>query len=587
MTSSRLRGIFVPGLIALSSLVLALLAWQARTVVDDAYINFRIVENFLAGNGLTYNIDERIESGTSFLWTLLLAALRWLLRPWSVDLPWLSVYAGIVSGVIALAVASLASIRFHDRATPRTGFHVWAPAGSLVVLAVKPFREFIASGLEMGLILFWIALSALVLSAAEDWRHRRRALVGGAVLMGLGPLVRPDLAVLALFMLIAFSLSQWPDWRRMLTVVGSAAAIPVTVQVWRMGYYALLVPNTALAKEAFDTRWDQGWIYLMDFVEPYWLPVALAPVACFLVLLVRATTSLGARWRLVALVAGALVHALYIVRLGGDFMHARMLLPPLFALLVPVAVWPTTPPWPRRRSRAFSWSNRLLLGSLGTWALLCGFLLRVPYEGRIDVSGIADEVPYYRNLARHPNPVTPEDYREIQFVDSVRMGEQFRAASLAGPRLLLLDGKQWPLRAGLRASVVTTGGAIGIVGFVAGPMVHVADVLGLTDPLASRLILSSRGRPGHEKVLPSEWYAARFVASQARAQAAAEYPTLNMTVDALGCPALVELQEAISAPLTARRFLENVRVAARLTSLRLDSNPELARQRFCGQSAVR
>ena len=35
---------------------------------------------------------------------------------------------------------------------------------------------------------------------------------------------------------------------------------------------------------------------------------------------------------------GAALHALYVVRVGGDFMHARFLLPTTFALLMPAAV---------------------------------------------------------------------------------------------------------------------------------------------------------------------------------------------------------------------------------------------------------
>jgi arabinofuranosyltransferase len=42
----------------------------------------------------------------------------------------------------------------------------------------------------------------------------------------------------------------------------------------------------------------------------------------------------------VVFAAVALVHALYVVRVGGDFMHVRLLMPAIFAFVAPVAVVP-------------------------------------------------------------------------------------------------------------------------------------------------------------------------------------------------------------------------------------------------------
>ena len=39
-----------------------------RWTSDDAFINFRIVENILNGDGPVYNQGIRVESGTSPLW---------------------------------------------------------------------------------------------------------------------------------------------------------------------------------------------------------------------------------------------------------------------------------------------------------------------------------------------------------------------------------------------------------------------------------------------------------------------------------------------------------------------------------------
>ena len=67
--------------------------------------------------------------------------------------------------------------------------------------------------------------------------------------------------------------------------LGGFFALPVLSEIFRMGYYGIIVPNTALAKDAGGTYWSQGWNYLVDLVAPYWLWVPLLGVAAAAVLL--------------------------------------------------------------------------------------------------------------------------------------------------------------------------------------------------------------------------------------------------------------------------------------------------------------
>ena len=50
-----------------------LIARRFDFLQDDAYITFRYIKNFITGNGLVFNIGERVEGYTTFLWTILLA----------------------------------------------------------------------------------------------------------------------------------------------------------------------------------------------------------------------------------------------------------------------------------------------------------------------------------------------------------------------------------------------------------------------------------------------------------------------------------------------------------------------------------
>ena len=66
-------------------------------------------------------------------------------------------------------------------------------------------------------------------------------------------------------------------WRPRVLIVVAGGFLPVAYQIFRMGYYGLLVPGTALAKDASGKKWSQGFVYLANFNAPYllWLPVIL------------------------------------------------------------------------------------------------------------------------------------------------------------------------------------------------------------------------------------------------------------------------------------------------------------------------
>ena len=52
--------------------VYAFLCHQLNFTQDDAYISYRYVANFLNGDGLVYNIGERVEGYTNFGWVIYL-----------------------------------------------------------------------------------------------------------------------------------------------------------------------------------------------------------------------------------------------------------------------------------------------------------------------------------------------------------------------------------------------------------------------------------------------------------------------------------------------------------------------------------
>src|SRR5204863_10164001 len=92
-------------------------------VNDDAYISFRYARNLAEHGQLVFNVGERVEGFTNFLWTVLLAGgIKLGLSPVLT-----SRSSGIAFGVGTLAVAVRLSLRL-DRDKP-SRWHLVAPLG--------------------------------------------------------------------------------------------------------------------------------------------------------------------------------------------------------------------------------------------------------------------------------------------------------------------------------------------------------------------------------------------------------------------------------------------------------------------------
>ena len=146
------------------------------------------------------------------------------------------------------------------------------------------------------------------------------------------------------------------DWKTRVLIVVAGGLLPVGYQIFRMGYYGLLVPQTALAKDASGDKWGQGLIYLGQLQQPLCAvdPRAAAdragrgpagPAQQTVVVRPRRRsrnyTWLARRVHspaavVIFMLLSGLVQALYWIRQGGDFMHGRVLLTPVFCLLTPV-----------------------------------------------------------------------------------------------------------------------------------------------------------------------------------------------------------------------------------------------------------
>jgi hypothetical protein len=429
-------------------------AWRLAWVCDDAYVSLRYARNLAHGLGLVYNAGERVEGYTNFLWTLLLGAAAALgaRAPDSLAVPVAAAMAlGLFCfGLLGLLLAAVSRRLFGTRGR----LHLPVAAGCL--LLNEQARSWATGGLETSL------LALLVLAGFGLFILRRSAawsLAAGAA-FAAATLTRPDAALLYGAVLLHWALlTRRRPQRRLWLRDGAALLAPLFLLLlpyglWRLGYYGQLLPNTYHAKSAALPYWSQGVLYVGLFLFSFHL-LYLVSFMAWRVLRPGAEEPLRE-----ALVLGgllALVHLGYVMRVGGDFMFGRFVVPvlPLLYLLLEAALRAVA----ERRVRSL-----LLAGALVATAL------PVPlFAPRHQIRGIVEERHFYELRDRWPQT-------------KGRILNHFLA--------------DLPLR-------VEIGGAQCQVAYHS-ELPFVVDGHGLTNATIARLPIERRGRPGHEKVAPVE-----------------------------------------------------------------------------------
>jgi arabinofuranosyltransferase len=433
-------------LLLLFAAVLVRTAW----VSEDAYITFRTVDNFVHGHGLTWNIDERVQTYSHPLWMLLVSAVVFLTRE-----SFFSVI--ILSLLVSLVVAVLLARRIAP--SPRE-----AALGLVCLLSSKAFVDYSSSGLENPLT--HLLLIVFLAGYFTEERTRNRLLFL-ALIASLAAVNRLDTILLYIPPLAEATFrTQAPKKIRTLAL----GFIPLFVwEAFSFVYYGFLLPNSFYAKLRTGIPAGelaaQGTSYLLNSLrmDPVTLFIIAAGIAASLVMRNR---------RSVFPAFGILLYTAYVIRIGGDFMSGRFLTAPFIVSVVLITRIPIV-------SAATAALMAIVAGGFGLAGPHPPLLSDAAYsDTKIDERGIADERGFYYQVAgllkAGRNVKLPALNRESGFAAKTRGG-------------------------------VAINGAAGYFGYFAGPAVHIVDPLGVCDALLSRLpsIQSPDWRIGHfARVVP-------------------------------------------------------------------------------------
>ena len=342
-------------------------AWINRFVQDDAFISFRYARHAAEGYGLVWNVGERVEGYTNFLWTVCLVPAYWL----GVD---------IISYTYALSLAAFGcSLVF----SYLVAAHWWqgrrAGYFAIFILGVNySFSCYGTGGLETQFVTAWVMGAILSLT---QWRvsGSGRALVGAALLSACAVMTRMD----AVLLLLPFW--WWVSgvtYRRFGSGMNGTfwcavfvGATPVVLWLlWRHHYYGAWVPNTFLIKCA-DLSLIRGGYYVGLFYLTYgfWLvlPFVWRRVKDVL------NSELGR-----TIVMACLLWTIYVIAVGGDFMEFRLMIPsfPLLAVMLAGMISGS----PQR------WKQVTALGLVGLFSILQGFdVWPQPHAGLQTIRGLS------------------------------------------------------------------------------------------------------------------------------------------------------------------------------------------------------
>lgn len=492
----------VYGMGSLLAIVTAVLVARHFTwLSDDAFISFRYADNLARGLGLVFNEGERVEGYTNLLWTLWLAVASAA----SIDLEAWSIFWSIAfhAGTVGLLCWN---------ARPGRGRALVVPAAAIVLAAHRDVAVFATSGLETAQFTFLGVAGYLTAARAA----RARAWAGAGVLFALATLCRPDGVVLFAAAALWAAAVRRPGIRPLVTFAAPFAVIVGALTAWRWTYYGDVLPNTYYAKSAELAWWEQGFFYLGLYARQYGVVVAAGALGLALAAVDRLRDRARAPAADPVLLAGMMViaYALAVARAGGDFMHARLLVP-----VTPLLLVCGESLLPRLAG------GRVRLAQLAKTAVAAATVAfwPAPVTGSGGLRGIVDERDFYVNVSPGAG------------VGRRALGEALR-----------------PWLEGLPVTVAFVGTEARAI-YYARPRAAIECETGLTDRWIARQKITGRGRPGHEKWAPPSYIldtrratlALRVLATQA------EIPTVTFPCGGAQCQ-LLRWDPAVVGALRAR-----------------------------------
>ena len=454
------------GLTALAFILFIRRSWAG----EDAFIFFRYVDNFINGQGLVFNIGERVEGFTAPLWVFLLSGVSMIT---DLGLRQISIITGLF-----LSTSAILIILYFDSTKK-----LFIPIGVILLITNSAFRDFATSGFETSLTYLLLTILAILVKKNLIWQYPLQI----GALSSLLVLNRPEalLFVFYTFMILLINgivlikkKKATPDTliSKLIYFLFPVILLIGGYQIFRMGYFASILPNTFYAKKGGELYMSQGLFYLKDFLSTYWFSFAII----FLGITILLRSKLP--FRLSKILNDGEIHVFimsllplfYVLYSGGDYMHGRSLL--MTFLLICIAINSVFERYTQQTILSFFYS----IVSLTIIYLVSISQIPITNLAGRQINGIKDERFHFG---------FGYDKGEFKKYFNERITGQFNWANRGYYYKELSEALETPI------SVVM--GNIGFFGYAAEENVNVMGS-SLSDPYLSRFPIRMRGTIGHE-----------------------------------------------------------------------------------------
>ncbi len=289
-------------------------------VAEDAYISFRYILSLTAGHGLVFNLGERVEGFTHPYWLFLVSCLHFLgihFHKGSILLGFFFSLSGFV-------------ILFYDKIKKGNVIYL-LPA---LLVSHEGFRDFSTSGLEFSFTFF---LLSLLLKNTYGKELDSPFFIG--TIASILYHTRPEMGLLLPFYFLwRVYEKKGLDWKWIVQFSVAVFLFAGIYHIFRFAYFGDIFPNTFYAKSGGKSRYYDGLKYLYHFIF-YSKFVLISSI--FVILLVvkdiyfnknteslknEKVESIQKILPIRELILTIFI-AHYIIRVGGDFMGFRLLLP--------------------------------------------------------------------------------------------------------------------------------------------------------------------------------------------------------------------------------------------------------------------